>query len=74
MWNWEYLLFSEHGLRFCAKDINICIIHRIILVFDLVKRSELGLRNHCGALVLNHRSALKVLFVRISKTHFDFFY
>lgn len=44
MWNWEYLLFSEHGLRFCAKDINICVGlgHRIILVFNLVERCEQG--------------------------------
>lgn len=76
MWNWENLLFSEHGLRFCAKDINVGISlgHRIILSFNLVKRCEQGLRNHSGALVLNHGSALKVLSPRISETHFDLFH
>lgn len=74
MWNWEYLLFSKHGLRFSAKDINICIslCHRIILLF-LVERCEEGLRHHSRALILNHGGAFKVLGPRISETHLDLF-
>lgn len=54
LWHWEYFLFSEHGLRFSAKDLNIRVIVDRLLLFDLVKWSEQGLGHHSRTLVLDH--------------------